>query len=145
MNVLASLPSGGTTVRLLCAATRRSPVGWRPLLPSGGCSITHPMVAPIPSRPYFPTSLWALPGLTSQTNYLPAKAGDSGSIPGSGRPLGEGHGSPLQYFCLDIPWTEEPGGLQSMGMQTSQTQLKDQINHLHTNPHLRVCFGGNPQ
>ena len=23
--------------------------------------------------------------------------------------------TPLQYSCLEIPWTEEPGGLQSMG------------------------------
>ena len=23
----------------------------------------------------------------------------------------------LQYSCLDIPWVEEPGGLQAMGLQ----------------------------
>ena len=28
---------------------------------------------------------------------------------------GEGNGNPLQYSCLDNPWVEEPGGLQSMG------------------------------
>ena len=28
-------------------------------------------------------------------------AGDPGSIPGSGRPLGEGHGNPLQYSYLE--------------------------------------------
>ena len=28
---------------------------------------------------------------------------------------GEGSGTPLQYSCLENPWTEEPGGLQSMG------------------------------
>ena len=27
---------------------------------------------------------------------------------------GEGNGTPLRYSCLKIPWTEEPGGLQSM-------------------------------
>jgi len=27
------------------------------------------------------------------------------------------NGSPLQYSCLEIPWTEESGGLQSMGLQ----------------------------
>ena len=27
---------------------------------------------------------------------------------------GEGNGTPLQYSCLENPWTEEPGGLQSM-------------------------------
>ena len=25
----------------------------------------------------------------------------------------------------EIPWTEEPGGLQSMGFQKSRTQLRD--------------------
>ena len=44
-------------------------------------------------------------------------AGDLGSIPGSGRSPGNGNGNPLQYPCLDNPWTEEPGGLQSMGSQ----------------------------
>ena len=28
-------------------------------------------------------------------------AGDPGSIPGSGRPPGEGHGNPLQCSCLE--------------------------------------------
>ena len=35
---------------------------------------------------------------------LPANAGDirdTGSIPGSGRSPGEGHGNPLQYSCLE--------------------------------------------
>ena len=27
----------------------------------------------------------------------------------------EGNGTPLQYSCLENPWTEEPGWLQSMG------------------------------
>ena len=29
--------------------------------------------------------------------------------------LGEGNGTPLQHSCLENPWTEEPGRLQSMG------------------------------
>ena len=33
----------------------------------------------------------------------PASAGDAGSIPGSGRSLGEGNGNPLQYYCLGNP------------------------------------------
>ena len=28
-------------------------------------------------------------------------------------------------LAWEIPWTEEPGGLQSMGLQKSQTQLRD--------------------
>ena len=31
------------------------------------------------------------------------EAGDMGSIPGSGRSLGEGNGSALQYSCLGNP------------------------------------------
>ena len=31
--------------------------------------------------------------------------------------IGEGNGIPLQYSCLEIPWMEEPGRLQSMGLQ----------------------------
>ena len=37
--------------------------------------------------------------------------GDMGSIPGSGRSPGVENGNPLQYFRLENPWTEEPGGL----------------------------------
>ena len=29
--------------------------------------------------------------------------------------FGEGSGTPLQYSCLENPWTEEPSRLQSMG------------------------------
>ena len=34
-------------------------------------------------------------------------AGDLGSVPGSGRSPGEGNDYPLQYSCLENPWTEE--------------------------------------
>ena len=34
------------------------------------------------------------------------------------RSLGEGNGNPLQYSAWRIPWTEEPGRLQSMGLQS---------------------------
>ena len=53
----------------------------------------------------------------------PASAGDRrdvGSIPGLGRSPGRGNGNLLQYsWPKKIPWTEEPGGLQSMGSQKS--------------------------
>ena len=42
---------------------------------------------------------------------------DVGSIPGLGISSRGGHGNPLQYSCLENPWTEEPGGLQSIGSQ----------------------------
>ena len=43
------------------------------------------------------------------------QAGGTGLIPGLRRPPGEGNGNPLQNFAWEIPWTEEPDGLQSMG------------------------------
>ena len=36
----------------------------------------------------------------SVVKNLPVNAGDLGSIPGSGRSLGEGNGKPLQYSYL---------------------------------------------
>ena len=59
---------------------------------------------------------------------LPANAVDTtdmDSVPGSGRCPGEGNGNPFQYSCWEIPWTEDPGGLQFMGLQKSQTRLSD--------------------
>ena len=44
-------------------------------------------------------------------------AGDPSSIPGLGRSPGEGNGNPLCIIAWRIPWTEEPGMLQSMGLQ----------------------------
>ena len=53
---------------------------------------------------------------------LPVNAedtGHSGSISGSGRSPGERNSKPLRYSRLRNPWTEEPGGLQSMGCKES--------------------------
>ena len=52
---------------------------------------------------------------------LPANAEyirDMGLDPGLGRSPGGGHGNPLQYSCLENPWTEETGRLQSIRSQT---------------------------
>ena len=51
---------------------------------------------------------------------LPANAGDVrdvGSIPGSEDPLEEGMATHSSILVWRIPWTEEPGGLQSMDSQ----------------------------
>ena len=44
-------------------------------------------------------------------------AGDPGSISGSGRSPGEENGNHSSILDWKIPWTEEPGGLQTMGLQ----------------------------
>ena len=43
--------------------------------------------------------------------------GDPGLIFGSGRSPGEGNGNRFQTLAWKIPWTKEPGRLQSMGSQ----------------------------
>ena len=45
---------------------------------------------------------------------------DVGSIPGSVRCAGGGRGNPLQFLPGESPWTVEPGGLQSMGLQRAR-------------------------
>ena len=39
----------------------------------------------------------------SLVKNLPANAGNTGAIPGSGRYPEEGNGNPLHYFCLENP------------------------------------------
>ena len=47
----------------------------------------------------------------------PANVGDLGSIPGLGRSLKKEMATHSSILTWDIPWTEEPGELQSMGLQ----------------------------
>ena len=55
----------------------------------------------------------------SVVKNLPANAGDPGSIPGLERSPGEENGNHFSIPAWRIPRTEEPGGLQSMGLQES--------------------------
>ena len=47
-----------------------------------------------------------------------------GTFPGQEEPLEKGMVTHPSTLARKIPWTEEPGGLQSMGLQ-SQTRLSD--------------------
>ena len=67
------------------------------------------------------------PGDTVVKN-LPANAGDArdmGLIPGLGRSPGGGYGNPLQYSCLENPWTEKPGRLWSTGSERIRHDCSD--------------------
>ena len=66
-----------------------------------------------------------IPG-SSDGKESACNAGDPDLIPGLGRSPGEEHDYPLQwvshsmgfsFLAWKIPWTEEPGGLQPMGVQ----------------------------
>ena len=54
---------------------------------------------------------------------LPAKTGDAreaSSVPGSGRSSGGGNATHSSPFAWTVPWTEEPGRLQSMGLKETR-------------------------
>ena len=51
--------------------------------------------------------------------HLAAKAGDTGSIPGSGRFPGGGQGNPLQYACLENPM--DRGAWQAMVQRVAKS------------------------
>ena len=76
---------------------------------------------------YWYIFLWALfltcgtmgfPG-GSVVKNRPAHTGDAGLIPGSKDTLKEEMATYFSILSWKIPWTEEPGGLQSMGSQTA--------------------------
>ena len=48
---------------------------------------------------------------------------DAGSIPGLGNPLQKEMATHFSILAWEIPWTEEPGGLQSMGSQRVRHNL----------------------
>ena len=66
---------------------------------------------------------FGLPG-GSVVKNPPANTGDTGLIPESGRPLGEGNGNPLQYSCLGNPMERGAWWATAHGVRKSQTQLK---------------------
>ena len=61
----------------------------------------------------------------SVVKNLPINAGDLGLIPGLGRSPGEEMATHSSVLAWEIPWTEEPGRLQSLGWQNYWTQLSD--------------------
>ena len=56
--------------------------------------------------------------------------GDQGSMPGSGRSLGEGNGNPLQYSCLGNPMDRGAWQFTVHGVAHSGTHL-----NINAHPH----------
>ena len=78
------------------------------------------------TRAQLPRGIWDPPGPGIEPVSPASQGGFSttgplgkppGSVLESGRSPGEGNGSLLQCLAWEIPWTEEPGGLQSMGLR----------------------------
>ena len=61
---------------------------------------------------------WGFPGGSAVKNP-PMNAGDPDLIPGWEEPLEKEMATHSNILAWRIPWTEEPGGLQSMGSQES--------------------------
>ena len=57
---------------------------------------------------------------------------DRGSIPGSGRSPGGGHGIPFQYSCLENPMDRGAWWATVHGAAKSWTQLKQPSTHACT-------------
>ena len=62
---------------------------------------------------------------SSDSEESACNAGDQGLIPGLGRSPREGNAAPPRSNILAwrIPWTEEPGGLQTVGSQRVEHNL----------------------
>ena len=59
---------------------------------------------------------------------LPDNAGDAGSIAGPKDNVGKEMATHSSIPAWDFAWTEEPDGLQSMGLQKSWTRLSEKLN-----------------
>ena len=123
--------------------------GWvflRPLsLAAGGCLLAVSSDGPSSVR-----DLWGAPGVPLRvpvsSAYKDAGAsqlalvvknpsanagdvGDAGSIPGSGRSPGEGHGNPFQYSCLENPLARGAQWATDHTVVKSRTRLKQLSTH----------------
>jgi len=99
-----------------------------------------------PLRPLFLAGCWISHCLTTEDKSVwpsqvalvvknpPANAGDvrdKGSIPGSGRSSGGGHGDPLQYSCLENPMDRGAWLARVHRVAKSWTRLKRLSMHAH--------------
>ena len=87
---------------------------------------------------YPPQYSWA--ALAVQMVKNTCNADDLGSIPGLGRSPGGGHANPPVFLPGESPWTEKPGGLQSVRSQrighdwaTKHSSQQHALNHCETN------------
>ena len=74
--------------------------------------------------PHVYTHLRGFPG-GSNGKESARKAGDPGSIPGSGRSPAEGNGNPLQYSCLENSMERGTWRAVVHEIAKSQTRLSD--------------------
>ena len=71
----------------------------------------------------------------SVVKNLPANAGKMSLFPGLGRSLEKGMATHSSIRAWRVPWTEEPGGLQSTG---SQRVRHERVPNTHTHKETEV-------
>ena len=90
-------------------------------------------------KPFALINIKGFPG-GSVVKSLPGNAGDAGLIPGSGRPPGEGNGSPLQYSCLGNPMDREAWRATVAKSWTHLSDLNSNVSILSpTGTEVSVC------
>ena len=72
-------------------------------LPNPGIEPASLMSPALASRFFTTSAIWGLPCGLDGKESIACNVGDLGSISGLGRSPGGGHGSPLQYSCLENP------------------------------------------
>ena len=70
------------------------------------------------------------PLVAQMVKNLPAMQETQFPLLGQEDPLEKGVATHSSVLVWRIPWTEEPGGLQSMGLQESDTT--ERLKHRHT-------------
>ena len=105
-------PGGSVEKESACSARDTGATGSIP-----GSGISHRL--PLQTFIFFGKPITPLWGFSdgSDGKESACNVGDLGSILGSGKSAGEGMATHSSILARRIPWTEEPGRLQSMGLQ----------------------------
>ena len=107
------------TISFSCPVTQLSACPSPCPLPLSSCDVYPHLVNQDFSS--VPNACWRLPWWL-KGKELPDNAGDAGWVQSLGReyPLEKGMATHSSILAWRIPWTEEPGGLQSMGLRNTR-------------------------
>ena len=71
----------------------------------------------------------------------PANGGDVGSVPGSGRSPGEGHGNPFLYYCLGNPMDRGVWWATVHGVQTIYRMIGKSNRIMYVKMYCKLLAG----
>ena len=87
-----------------------------------------------------PRLVWGFPGSSAGKESVcnAGVAGETGSIPGWEDPLEEGMATHSSICAWRIPWTEEPGRLQSIGLQ--ELDVTEETEHASKQTNMACLY-----